>query len=162
MKLCKKGHPFERHKNGKGQTRCAECNRIMARENYKKSPEKTKKWQKKNKEKLKLYRERWYSKLTPNDHEEIRKRLREYYYKNREKYIFNNVLRKALKIKATPKWADETLMRDIYLEAKYHGLVVDHIIPLKGKTVCGLHWEGNLQLLSDKDNRSKGNRLLFN
>lgn len=48
-------------------------------------------------------------------------------------------------------------MKQIYLAARERGMEVDHIVPLAGATVCGLHWEGNLQLLPMSANRRKSN-----
>ena len=64
---------------------------------------------------------------------------------------------KAEKLKRTPSWANLDIIRDIY---KYcpEDCHVDHIVPLQGKLVCGLHVESNLQYLSAKDNLAKGNR----
>ena len=36
---------------------------------------------------------------------------------------------------------------------------VDHIIPLKGKNVCGLHVENNLRIIDGLSNMKKGNKL---
>jgi 5-methylcytosine-specific restriction endonuclease McrA len=47
----------------------------------------------------------------------------------------------------------------IYARAAEQRLTVDHIIPLYGETVWGLHAPQNLQLLTREDNSRKANRL---
>ena len=59
----------------------------------------------------------------------------------------------------TPKWADKLQIRKIYSECP-EGMHVDHIIPLRGELVSGLHVENNLQYLSPIDNMSKSNIYL--
>lgn len=64
---------------------------------------------------------------------------------------------------AVPKWLTDQHWSDIrclYTEAKSQGMHVDHIIPLQGKTVCGLHVPWNLQLLPPLENIKKGNRIV--
>lgn len=58
-----------------------------------------------------------------------------------------------------PLWADKSAIKEIYKQASQRSLTVDHIIPLKGKTVCGLHVESNLQLLTKSENSSKHNKF---
>jgi 5-methylcytosine-specific restriction endonuclease McrA len=61
---------------------------------------------------------------------------------------------------ATPKWVDMGAIEEIYRQAIYTGMTVDHIVPIKHPDVCGLHVPWNLQLLSAAENYSKSN--LFN
>ena len=62
-------------------------------------------------------------------------------------------------VQATPSWANMQDILDVYKEASYMQLQVDHIYPINGKTVCGLHVWNNLQLLTKKENCSKWNKM---
>lgn len=55
----------------------------------------------------------------------------------------------------TPAWADMKRIVAFYASCP-PGHEVDHIIPLKGRTVSGLHVHENLQYLPMLDNRRKG------
>jgi hypothetical protein len=59
---------------------------------------------------------------------------------------------------AIPFWADLDKITEFYLKCP-DGHEVDHIVPLRGKEVCGLHTLENLQYLPTLENRSKGNKL---
>ncbi len=73
--------------------------------------------------------------------------------------------RKAAQLQATPAWANRKYISIWYAFAKSETdrtgmqVDVDHIVPLKGKTVCGLHNEHNMQLLFSNENNIKGNRV---
>lgn len=54
-----------------------------------------------------------------------------------------------------PPWADRKAIQDFY-RACPDGMVVDHIIPLQGDLVCGLHVLENLQYLTPLENAVKG------
>ena len=102
-------------------------------------------------------------------------RKREWALRNKEsiaktnaKYIQNNLaalaeyqaLRTRKRMQACPAWANKQDILDVYKEAQYFKLEVDHIIPLNNPLVCGLHVWDNLQLLSRSENARKSNKFI--
>jgi 5-methylcytosine-specific restriction endonuclease McrA len=59
-----------------------------------------------------------------------------------------------------PPWVDGAQLRDVYRKCPA-GLEVDHVVPLRGALVSGLHVPWNLQYLSKEQNLRKGNRVDF-
>lgn len=73
--------------------------------------------------------------------------------------------KRALTRQATPNWFDKEQVRAVYnfaVEFREAGMAVDvdHIVPLKGKNVCGLHVQGNLRVCLQSYNRKKSNTLV--
>lgn len=87
----------------------------------------------------------------------IAERFSRYYDANKHEIINRITIRNTLKISRIPKWVDIAKIQAIYKNCP-EGHHVDHIVPLQGKTVCGLHVENNLQYLLAKDNLAKGNK----
>jgi hypothetical protein len=80
----------------------------------------------------------------------------EFYHNNKEYYRQKKAKYRAIKIKACPIWADLEAIKHFYYSCP-EGHHVDHIVPLQGKYVCGLHVPWNLQYLPAKENCSKSN-----
>lgn len=109
--------------------------------------EKIKKWRQENAEMLKLY---WI---------EYGKRYRQEF---KAETAARSRRQQAARRRAVPGWFDKEKAEEIYIKAqkmRESGLdvEVDHIFPILGENVCGLHWHGNLQILGKSENRSKGN-----
>ena len=79
----------------------------------------------------------------------------------------SSTLRQQRVRQATPSWADKSALKAIYAECKrlneeygstyYH---VDHIIPIKGELVCGLHAPDNLRIVPHWINSKKHTSFL--
>lgn len=83
---------------------------------------------------------------------------------NRAIVAFWGSMRRAAELQATPRWLtaeQKAEIKAIYILAREKGLHVDHIVPLRGKTVCGLHVAWNLQPLTRQENSRKHNKLLL-
>lgn len=114
----------------------------------------------KTKESLARYREL--------NREILNKKTSEWRSKNKFKVIWH-VYKRELKIKQATvggnKWKEEIM--DIYRLRDEKSLEVgvphdvDHIIPLMGKTVSGLHVPWNLQVITRLENQKKKNKLIL-
>ena len=125
----------------KSKTEWYQCNKAAVKEVVKT-------WAQANPEKKKVYDERWRR----NNPEQQCIRTRKY---------------QTSKNNRMPAWLTEeqhAQIETLYLLAKElqwlseEPLQVDHIVPLQGKNVSGLHVPWNLQILPKKLNCTKGNR----
>lgn len=159
---------------------CKECKRIISKKFYAQDPARSNAYTKKcvernpakrqnyniayksaNKSKAAENKKAWLNKNKDRD----RLRQSAYIKANRHKYNAHAMKRHAQKLNATPAWADmEMIYREYELAAWCTDVMgvpyeVDHIIPLQGKYVCGLHVEYNLQVIPQSENRRKNNHF---
>jgi 5-methylcytosine-specific restriction endonuclease McrA len=105
--------------------------------------------------------------LNPDVVKQERLHAAEYAKANPEKFAMKTRKRKVAKLQRTPFWfnsGQEFEMECIYkycaaLRSVGLDYEVDHIVPMQGKTVSGLHVPWNLQILTASENAAKGNRL---
>lgn len=129
---------------------CKDCVKTRARQN----------WEQNKEVRLETNKQRWI--LKKEEYSATAKAWRE---KNKGYITAASKERKVAKMHRTPKWANKEKIKAYYDVCaffnevngyiKYH---VDHIIPLQGKQVSGLHVHSNLQVLPALENMSKGNK----
>lgn len=148
-------------------------NKEYLKEWRKKNPGYMKKWREKNPEKQKvLYKEYQTRKkemisLRKQKHREAniesyRDKNRKWQKENKELACFHSNKYRSAKLNRMPKWLTQEQIveiKNIYNNCP-KGFHVDHIIPLQGKTVSGLHVPWNLRIISAKENYHKSNKLL--
>lgn len=156
---CKNGHLVQRRVITRA---CTECERAAVRKKFKSG-----------------YYSDWLEKNKDDQQKKSQIRGRSRYAKNRERIRENNnrwrlenmgvwasykAKHRASKLSATPQWLSAIHLKEIktiYKTAKDFCMEVDHIIPLQGKNVCGLHVPWNLQILTKSANASKHNKVVY-
>lgn len=81
------------------------------------------------------------------------------YEKNAGKIKERHINQKYTRSLRVPAWSETKEIQEFYSKCP-EGYHVDHIIPLQGKTVSGLHVLSNLQYLPAKENLAKGNKYM--
>lgn len=146
-KTCKNGHICERYTKSR---RCSACCAMWATNAYKKNDgaAKAKQWRislneerKLNLDRKSVLRSREWRRNNPN-----------------HRNALTTLHKKAVK-QRTPKWADVKAIKEFYKNRPL-GYHVDHIYPLRGDTMSGLHVLENLQYLPAKENLRKNKKIL--
>lgn len=157
-KPCTNAENVERARNSK---RCQDYQRKYRLENKERINAQTKQWIADNKERVR-------SANSANYYANCEKRKQGVAAWRRENaglalsYMAKN---RADRKQRYPIWANDSEIQRIYalrqsmsdyFKTDFH---VDHIVPLKGRKVSGLHVHNNLQILTAEQNLSKGNKF---
>jgi hypothetical protein len=157
--------------NSDGLSRhCKECEAAYKKNRYGKDKARIvsnyTRWVRDNPDRARLNKRRHYEKIS-NSVEFKRADSRKeklWRFHNSDKYAARKAKRRSSENRAIPQWADKDEIGDFYTAAKMFKLYtgreyhVDHIVPLQGDIVCGLHVQNNLQILEATENIRKSNK----
>lgn len=151
---------------------CKECAKVAKREWYIKNCESEKakamQYHYDNYEKHKDHKIKKAYEWQINNKEKYRKNAKKCYENTKIVRFAYQAFARAARRNAVPKWVDDQLKQEIqkfYVEARAKTketgthYEVDHIVPLMGEDVCGLHVPWNLRVITRYENRSKANRF---
>jgi len=144
---CKKNHEPIRYVGNSG---CVQCN--LGRPVHKKHKQYVKTYKNRNKKRIQEYNAEYYRRPHVRAMRAMRQKSREQRKRNAEVKFneeFHNLFMQEAYLLSQ--------LRSQTTKTMHH---VDHIVPLKGKNVCGLHSWTNIRVVPSYENLSKGNKLL--
>ena len=161
---------FNKHKTYKDgiDTSCKVCVRESKRKIWAADPERYRAYGKKYKQANKELISERNKKYVAENRETRVATMKKYRQKTPEKQAEYVRRRQSSKMQRTPSWLTEDdiwMMREAYKLAKLRTEMfgfswhVDHILPLQGETVSGLHVPSNLQVIPWLDNVRKHNKV---
>ena len=168
---CKHGHVAPRKTKGA----CVECLKVewgkanTIRADYFREYNKSEAGQQAKRKYYEANKENVIARAQARPDEDKRRYKKTHKVNNPDMYKEMTSLRRRRFRDATPKWLTDTHKMEIRLKyrlaielsrATGERYAVDHIIPLHGENVCGLHVPWNLQVLTQKDNLAKYNKLI--
>jgi hypothetical protein len=147
-KPCKRGHVVERYTSSKTCCKCGnDLSNVITCKDIGKRVALNKAWLQKNPEKSKEYTRRYIAK------NKGKRNLWTSNYRQAKEDRMPNWLSEIELLEMESVYEYCSALRECGLD--YH---VDHIVPLRGKMISGLHVPWNLQVIPGKDNVKKGNR----
>lgn len=123
--------------------------------------EKSKAWRSANKQANKVRHNLWVQENKDRD----REHKRNWMQRNKAYMLAKVRHRQMVARRAEPIWADKNTIEFFYATRQYmtqetgYAWHVDHIVPLQGDSVCGLHVHFNLRVIPAVDNLRKGNKF---
>lgn len=148
-----------RRYNAKNKERQAEWHKAWVEGNKEKKAAARREWAQGNVEK----RRASARDQRARDPDRFKAHASEWKRRNPGKVAEYNARRRAARLRQMPPWADRDAIKAIYQEAARlrslgEDVHVDHIYPLKGDGICGLHIAENLRIIPALENLKKGNR----